>query len=206
MKKRLLAGIMMMVLVLASAMSVSAANSRTEPVYESGASVGKYTTNSKADAFSDLKTEIQNIIKELNAKKVTSLTADIQKQLEGKTLLSNFCDVEPVGNHDACTSRKYHEVELTVTTLTDKCSEVVVLHYSEDRAVWEVIKPIKVDGNKITVKFTDLSPVGVYAKVADSAVGTAPTTEGVSSTWMMWTAMALIVLGAGAIVSQKKRG
>lgn len=206
MKKRLLAGIMMMVLVLASAMSVSAANSRTEPVYESGASVGKYTTNSKADAFSDLKQEVQNIIKELNAKKVTSLSADIQKKLAGKTLLSNFCDLEPVGKHDECASRKYHEVELTVTTLTEKCSEVVVLHYSEDRDVWEVLTPEKVDGNKITVKYTDLSPVGVYAKVADNKVGTAAPMGSTSSTWMIWTAMALIVLGSGAIVSQKKRG
>ena len=207
MKKRILAGMLMMVLVLASAMSVSAANSRTENVYTSGASVSHYTLDDSEGVFADLDDKVEAIIKELNANKATSLSLDIQKALKGKTLLAKVFDLEPVGDHKKCEEQKYHEVELTVTTITDKCSKIVVLHYSETRGEWEVLTPVKVDGNKITVRFKDLSPVAVYANVAGgTAVGVSPSTEGTSSAWMLYSAMALIVLGAGVVVSQKKRG
>ena len=210
MKKRVLAGMLMMILVLASAMSVSAANSRTENVYTSGESVSHYTLDDSDGVFADLDDKVEATIKELNANKATSLSLDIQKALKGKTLLAKVFDLEPVGDHSKCVGengRGYHEIELTVTTITDKCSNIVVLHYSETRQVWEIVKPVKVDGNKITIQLKDLSPVAIYANVAGgTAVGVSPSTEGTSSAWMLYSAMALIVLGAGVVVSQKKRG
>lgn len=195
------------IMVLASAMSVSAAGSRTEQVHTSGASVSYYTLDDSENVFADLDDKVEATIKELNNNKATSLSTDIQKALKGKTLLAKVFDLEPVGEHSKCTTQGYHEVELTVTTITDKCSNIVVLHYSETRGEWETLTPVKVDGNKITVRFKDLSPVAVYANVVGgTAVGVSPSTEGVSSTWMLWTAMALIVLGSGVVVSQKKRG
>ena len=201
------------IMVLASAMSVSAADSRTEQVHTSGASVSYYTLDESETALlSGIKTEakkeeVKAIIKELNDNKATALSTDIQKALKGKTLLAYVFDIDPVGDHAKCKEQGYHEIELTVTTITDKCSNIVVLHYSVERDVWETLTPVKVDGNKITVRFKDLSPVAVYANVVGgTAVGVSPSTEGVSSAWMLWTAMALIVLGAGVVVSQKKRG
>lgn len=199
------------IMVLASAMSVSAAGSRTEKVHTSGASVSAYTLDDSATAFDEIKKdEVKTIIQELNNNKATSLNIDIQKALKGKTLLANVFDVQPVGDHSKCTGeggRGYHEIELTVTTITDKCSNIVVLHYSVVRDVWEIVTPTKVDGDKITIQLKDLSPVAVYANVVGgTAVGVSPSTEGVSSAWMLYSAMALIVLGAGVVVSQKKRG
>lgn len=207
MKKRVLAGLMMAVMVLASAMSVSAAGSRTEEVYTSGASAGSYTLDDSDKAFADLDDKVEAVIKELNNNKATSLKLDIQKALKGKTLLAKVFDLEPTGDHSKCEKQGYHEIELTVSTITDKCSNIVVLHYSEKRAEWETLTPVKVDGNKITVRFADLSPVAVYANVVGgTAVGVSPSTQGISSTWMLYAAMALIVLGSGVVVYQKKRG
>ena len=209
MKKRILAVVMMMIMVLASAMSVSAANSRKEPVYPSGSSIKKYETSTDEDTFKDLTKEIQDVIKELNDDKVTSLSKDLQKTLEGKKLITDVFDLWPVGDHTDCHGRHYHEVEITVDALTDKCKDVVVVYYTGTE--WKTATIVKIDGNKITAKYEGLldegSPVGIYANVsAGTGTGTSPSTEGVSSVWMLWTAMALIVLGAGVVVSQKKRG
>ena len=59
----------------------------------------------------------------------------------------------------------------------------------------------------ITFEIEDLSPIAIYADVVTGgAAGTSPSTEGVSSAWMLYAAMALIVLGSGVVVYQKKRG
>lgn len=209
MKKRILAGMMMMILVLASAMSVSAAGSRTEPVYPSEPFEKRYVTSTEEGTFDDLKPEIQKVVEELNDKNTSSLDKDIQEKLDGKTLLTEVFDLIPIGNHSDCHERHYHEVELVVTPLTDKCEDLVILYYNGNE--WKITTPIKVEGNKITVHFDELlvkgSPVGLYVNIkAGTATGTSPSTQGTSSAWMLWTAMALVVLGAGVVVSQKKRG
>jgi len=196
-----------MVLVLASAMSVSAADSRTDQVHTSGASVGYYVFDDSEAAFAPLDDKVEGVIKELNNNKATSLSTKLQKAIKGKTLLAKVFDVEAVGDHKDCEKRNYHEIEMTVTTITDKCSNIVLLCYSETKGEWEVITPVKVDGNKITVRIKDLSAVAIYANVVGgTAVGVSPSTEGVSSAWMLYAAMALIVLGTGTVVYQRKRG
>lgn len=210
MKKRIVAGILMLVMMFASVMGVSAAKSRTDEVYVSGASEKRYIVDDSEGVFADLKKEAQDVVSELSAGKTTSLSSNAQKALDGKKLICKIFDLTPVGDHTECLNRKYHEVELTVTTLTDKCSDVAILYYSVTDNEWKIIEPLKVEGNKITAKYPDLTrigaPVAIYAKVAaGGAAGTSPSTVGTSSAWMIWTAAALIVLGSGVIVSYKKR-
>jgi len=207
MKKRIVAGILMLVMMFASVMGVSAAKSRTDEVYVSGASEKRYIVDDSEGVFAYLNQDVQKTIDELSDGKKTSLSSTIQKELDGKSLICKIFNLVPVGAHRDCDSRGYHEVELTVTTLTDKCSDVVLVYYDTQTSEWKIMEPLKVEGNKITAKYPQLqAPVAIYAKVAaGGAAGTSPSTVGTSSAWMIWTAAALIVLGSGVIVSYKKR-
>lgn len=226
MKKRVLAGLMMMVMVLAFAMSATAAPSATDAVVESGASVGFYdiTTGEKQFAKKDNEdvakhTAAIKIVTDINAgKKDVKITDAVDKVIEGKTLVAKFFDLDEAGKpHAECEGKGYHTVTLYVAGLSDSWKNITLVHYSQTRQVWETItsdgpvgsKIEKVDYDKKTITFQikDLSPLAIYADVVeDNKVGTSAKTEGVSSAWMLYTAMALIVLGAGVVVYQKKRG
>ena len=103
-----------------------------------------------------------------------------------------------------------HVVTLNVPGLTEEHTKVVALHFSNQRHLWEVIKDDKVvvDHAKdtVTVTFDDLSPVMILANkgLTTDTDTKLPQMAGTSSAWMLWTAMALIVVGAGVVVSQKK--
>jgi len=93
--------------------------------------------------------------------------------------------------------------------MTKSWKNFTLVHYSQDREVWEIIKVDKVDYDAKTITFNiaDLSPLSIYADgVEGGAVGTSPSTQGVSSAWMLYSAMALVVLGTSVVVYQKKRG
>ena len=202
MKKKVLAGIMMAVMMMASVMSVSAAGSVSKEVYPSGTNVADHKTDLIFDGVED---SVIATIKELNAEKVTSLSADVQKKLAGKTLVAEVVDLEHVGAADTC--KNGHKVQLTVTPLTDNCKNVVVLHYSTVDKAWEVIEDVTVDyANKtVTAVYDDLSPVAIYATVSQGgSTGNSPQTVGTSSAWMLWTAVAIVALGAGIVATQKK--
>ena len=197
MKKRVLAGIMMAVLMMASVMSVSAAKSKSDEVSVTGASAGTHV----ADLIFDVDDSVKAVIDEINDGKFTSLSADIQKQLAGKKLVADVVDLQHTDNAGTCN----HEVEITVTSLTDKCSDVVLLHYDKVAGAWEVIKPISVKGDVIVAKFDNLSPVAVFANVAEGgSTGTSPSTVGTSSAWMLLVAVAIVALGTGVVATQKK--
>ena len=209
MKKRVLAGIMMAAMMVASVMSVSAAGSKTEEVDASKNEAG-YTVEAKADTFKDLDAEVQNAIKDLNDDKIAdSIVADIKDiktTLSGKKLICSVFDLEPFGKHEQCDKDGFHTVKLNVPALKN-CDpkSVVVLHYSEKNAKWETVEILKIDGTTITGKFYDLSPVAIYAKVTTGgAAGTSPSTVGTSSTWMLLAAVAVVALGAGVVATQKK--
>lgn len=103
-----------------------------------------------------------------------------------------------------------HVVTLNLPGLTEEHTKVVALHFSNQRHIWEVISGDKVvvDHKKdtVTVTFDDLSPVMILANkgLTTDTDTKLPQTAGTSSAWMLWTAMALIVVGAGVVVSQKK--
>lgn len=197
MKKKVLAGIMMAVMMVASVMSVSAAGSVSKEVVTSGDSAKDHQT----DLVFDVDDSVKKVIDELNAGNITSLSADIQKKLAGKTLVAEVVDLQHTDASGTCG----HEVELTVTPLTDKCKDVVILHYNKVAKAWEVIEPISVNGDVVVAKYDNLSPVAIYANVSTSgSTGTSPATVGTSSAWMLWAAVAIVALGAGVVATQKK--
>lgn len=220
MKKRVLAGILMMVFVLASVMGVSAANSATADVTVVEDSKGYYIIRTGAEQFMDDKgtqdtaddafVSVKPDIDAYNAgtKTLAQLLAnysDVAKALEGKQALTTIVDLHDVDGGDPAADGK-HYVTVKVPTLTDKCSDVKVLHYSMKDSKWEIVES-KVDVAKqiVTVISDDLSPIAIFANVSTgSATGTSPSTAGTSSAWMLWTAAALIVLGAGVVVSKKR--
>lgn len=215
-----------MVMILATAMSVLAAPSNQDAVVESGASVGYYdiTKGEKEFAKKDNEDAAKHtaavaIVKDINdGKKDVKITDAVDKAIEGKTLVTKFFDLDEAGKpHDACYTKGYHTVTLTFSAMTDNWKNITLVHYSQNRQVWETIttdgavgsRIVKVDyaSKSITFEIKDLSPLAVYADVQTSgAAGTSPSTQGVSSAWMLYTAMALIVLGTGVVVYQKKRG
>lgn len=222
MKKRVLAGLMMTVLMMASVMSVSASKSKSDEVHTSGTKADLYVVDTSKDAFdslgaadADAKTEIaqinqgqipESVIKDLKTGK--DAVADIDKKLENKTLICPVFDVKPVGDHAECSTRGYHILELEVPALKN-CDpdSVIVLHYSETAHAWEVVTSVTIDGTKLTGHYKTLSPIAIFAKTTTGgAVGTSPESGITSSTWMLWTAVAIVALGAGVVATQKKRG
>ena len=227
MKKRVLAGIMMAAMMVASVMSVSAAGSKQEEV-----EVGAESVESEKDTFDYLVDDItsklpsgateekkeelkasakeaQKAIVAMNAKEEipASVVADIPEiktKLAGTTLICPVFELEATG--ELANSKDPHTVKLNVPALKN-CDpkSIVVLHYSVTRGYWEVVTDVKIDGTTLTGTFKDLSPVAIYAKVTTGgAAGTSPSTVGTSSTWMLLAAVAVVALGAGVVATQKK--
>lgn len=123
--------------------------------------------------------------------------------------LTKIFDLHDVGGGTPNAENK-HVVKLNVPGLTEEHTKVVALHFSNQRHIWEVIsdKDVVVDhkNDTVTVTFADLSPVMILANkgLTTDTDTKLPQTAGTSSAWMLWTAMALIVVGAGVVVSQKK--
>ena len=234
MKKRVLAGIMMAAMVMASVMSVSATGSKQEEATVNKESEKLYETDATADAFDyladitsklpsnateaekkELKEsakEAQAAIKEINAGKIPeSVVADIKDiktTLAGKKLICPVFELEPIGGDQAHANcgKNGHKLKLDVPALKN-CDpkSVVVLHYSVTRGYWEVVQNVDIKDTTLTGTFKDLSPVAIYAKVTTGgAAGTSPSTVGTSSTWMLWAAVAVVALGAGVVATQKK--
>ena len=230
MKKKILAGIVMFTMVMASVMSVTAADSKTkEPtvaeaskptVDQSGQKHG-YEIRTDANQFKIDETSTDSPAKDavlkFNAGTITVETmvgagTDAAKAVKDKEALTPVFDLHDLGNGKKNAAGK-HEVVLSLPQLTKEYTNIVVIHYSNaDRnataKVWEVITPSNVDyDNKtITAEFTDLSPVAIFATktATGSGSGSSDSTVGTSSTWMLWAAAALVVVGAGVVVSQKK--
>lgn len=215
MYKRVLAALLMGTMFAISVMGVSAAGSRTNDIYVSGDDKEDFKVVTGEDAFEDLKEGNQEVYdkiveynKDKNLDELLDGVEDVKKELEDKTLIWEIFEIEPIGPQEPNENGKY-EVELTVTTLTNYSDDISVLVYNSEDGTWEVIKPKSVDykNKKIVIEVSDLSVVGIYAKVATSKPeGTAPSTENTSSVWMLWVAVAVVAMGVSVIASQKKRG
>jgi hypothetical protein len=232
MKKKILAGIVMFTMVMASVMSVTAADSKTKeptvseaskPTTDQSGQQHGYVIRTDANQFKVDETSTDSPAKDavvkFNAGTITVETmvgagTDAAKAVKDKDALTPVFDLHDLGNGKKNAAGK-HEVVLDVPSLTEEYDKdsVVVLHYSNAQRnatakAWEVIKPSSVDlkNKKITAEFEDLSPVIIYAtKLATGeGSGSSDTTVGTSSTWMLWAAAALVVVGAGVVVSQKK--
>lgn len=190
MKKKVLAGIMMAVMMAASVMGVSAANSKTAEVYVSGNSANTYVVEAADD---------QNL--KASAEKVDAVSG---KEIITTTAVYNVKAIE--GNGTANGAGKY-EVELTVSGLSSNCKDVTVLNYNTTSETWSVVTVSNVDytNKTMVVALDNLGPIAIFASVTSGgATGTSPSTVGTSSTWMIMLALAVVAVGAGVVATQKK--
>lgn len=166
--------------------------------------------NAGTKSMASFKETLTAMAAEITDETAKAALDEVVKTLENKEFVTGFVDLVAKEGTEKNANGKY-EITLSVPGMTDNTTEVEVLHYSTERKVWEVITPSSIDTKNKTIvaEFEDLSPVAVIAKegsfdAADNAQGTSPKTEGVS-TWMMWAAAAVVLLGAGTVVVTRKR-
>ena len=126
------------------------------------------------------------------------------QEVEGKSMVTQFFDLIPINGGVKTEDGKYIAT-ISVPSLTEAMTNVKLLHFSTERLVWEIIEPTDVNytNKQITAEFQDLSPVTVIADVDESkaagtdttGTGIAPKT-GVDSTWGVYAAGAVVLLGA----------
>lgn len=220
MKKRLFGTLLAAALVVTQVVSVFAAGSKTTQATPAGESVGKYEmTEGTAENFSEVKEQavLDKILAVNNGTATLESIAEqaeaIKDELTGKVLVTKFFDLVPINGGVKTEDGKY-KVTFTVPNLTEALQDVKVLHYSTQRAVWEVITPDNVNYStkEITAQFEDLSPVAVIGKntgagtSTDSTTGTSPKT-GVASDWILYAGASVVLLGAAVVVlgRNKKR-
>lgn len=190
MKKKVLAGIMMAVMMMASVMGVSAAGSKTAEVYVSGASADYFVATATDDSLKS---------------GATTAATNAGKQIITSTAVWNISE-KTSGSASVNGNGKY-DVQLTVSALTDSCSKVTVLVYNAGSQTWSAIEidSSKVDYKNNTIAFELDSPsatIAICAAVAASgSTGTSPSTGVASSAWLICLAAAVVVVG---VVSMKK--
>ena len=140
----------------------------------------------------------------MTEEQVDALAAD----LGSRTFVTKFFDLEPVNGGIKDDNGDYL-VTLSVPAISTAMTEVAFLHFSTDRAAWEVVEASDVDytNKEITASFKDLSPVAVIAKVdtsADNAIGTSPQT-GRFPVSVLWIGAAVILGATGVIVLRKSK-
>ena len=217
MKKRILGTLLAAALVVTQAVSVFAAGSKTTQATPAGESVGKYEmiegTEENFKEVAEKAPEVAAKIEAINEGTATleSIAEQLKEELTGKVLVTKFFDVKPIDGGVKAEDGKYI-VTFHVPNLTEALQDVKVLHYSTERAVWEVINPENVDYAKkeITAKFEDLSPVAIIGKntgagsSTGSTEGTSPKT-GVVSNWGIYVGASVLLLGAAVVVLGRNR-
>ena len=218
MKKRLFGTLLAAALVVTQVVSVFAAGSKTTQATPAGESVGKYEmTEGTAENFSEVKEQavLDKILAVNNGTATLESIAEqaeaIKDELTGKVLVTKFFDLVPINGGVKTEDGKY-KVTFTVPNLTEALQDVKVLHYSTQRAVWEVITPDNVNYStkEITAQFEDLSPVAVIGKntgagtSTDSTTGTSPK-SGVASDWILYAGASVVLLGAAVVVLGRNR-
>ena len=218
MKKRLFGTLLAAALVVTQVVSVFAAGSKTTQATPAGESVGKYEMpEGTAENFSEVKEQavLDKILAVNNGTATLESIAEqaeaIKDELTGKVLVTKFFDLVPINGGVKTEDGKY-KVTFTVPNLTEALQDVKVLHYSTQRAVWEVITPDNVNYStkEITAQFEDLSPVAVIGKntgagtSTDSTTGTSPKT-GVASDWILYAGASVVLLGAAVVVLGRNR-
>ena len=220
MKKRLFGMILGAALIVTQATTVFAAGSRTADVALTGDSASYYeVTEASEEVFSQNGVADDSVIAMIMAVNAgtktlqdlaTEQAPELADILADKEMITPFFDLVPINGGIKTDDGKYL-VTLSVPTLTEGMTDVLLLHYSTVRSVWEIVEPTDVDyaSQTITAEFEDLSPVAVIANTdnaaaADTATGTSPQT-GMSSSWMVWLGAAVVLAAAGAVTYRKAR-
>lgn len=220
MKKKILAGVLVMVFVLASVMGVSAAGSKdgqvsvTQPSANAGYVIregrdkflnDKGTSDTSDDEFIANKDEILAYnAGTLSLDNLLGNATAVKNALKGKTALTEIFDLHDINGGTPVNGK--HRVTINVPSLSSKCTGVKVLHYSMKDLKWETLDESTVDIAKkqVTVVSDDLSPIAIFATVSTgSGSGSSPATGMESATWMIFAAAAIVV--AGVVVTRKKR-
>ena len=221
MKKRILGTLLAAALVVTQAVSVFAAGSKTTQATPAGESAGKYEMiEGTTENFNEVAAKAPEVVEKIEAinegnatlETVAEQAEQLKEELTEKTLVTKFFDVKPVDGGVKAEDGKYI-VTFHVPNLTEALQDVKVLHYSTERAVWEVINPENVDyaEKEITAKFEDLSPVAIIGKntgagssTTDSSASTSPKT-GVGSDWGIYVSASVLLLGAAVVVLGRNR-
>lgn len=221
MKKRILGTLLAAALVVTQAVSVFAAGSKTTQATPAGESVGKYEMiEGTEENFKEVAEKAPEVVEKIVAinegtatlESIAEQAEQLKEELTGKVLVTEFFDVKPIDGGVKAEDGKYI-VTFHVPNLTEALQDVKVLHYSTERAVWEVINPENVDYAKkeITAKFEDLSPVAIIGKntgagssTTDSSASTSPKT-GVGSDWGIYVGASVLLLGAAVVVLGRNR-
>ncbi|MDM8209860.1 LPXTG cell wall anchor domain-containing protein [Mediterraneibacter glycyrrhizinilyticus] len=217
MKKRLFGTFLAAALILTQAVTVFAAGSKTADVALSGESASYYeVAEASEEVFAQGGVTDETVLAKIMAvnagtetlQSIAELAPELEEVLSDKEMITPFFDLSPVNGGIKTDDGKYL-VTLSVPTLTEGMTDVLLLHYSTERTVWETVEPTDVDyaSQEITAEFEDLSPVAVIANTdnaaaADSATGTSPQT-GMSSGWMVWLGAAVVLAAAGAVTYRK---
>ena len=221
MKKRILGTLLAAALVVTQAVSVFAAGSKTTQATPAGESAGKYEMiEGTKENFKEVAEKAPEVVEKIVAinegtatlESIAEQAEQLKEELTGKVLVTKFFDVKPIDGGVKAEDGKYI-VTFHVPNLTEALQDVKVLHYSTERAVWEVINPENVDYAKkeITAKFEDLSPVAIIGKntgagssTTDSSASTSPKT-GVGSDWGIYVGASVLLLGAAVVVLGRNR-
>ena len=221
MKKRILGTLLAAALVVTQAVSVFAAGSKTTQATPAGESVGKYEMiEGTEENFKEVAEKAPEVVEKIVAinegtatlESIAEQAEQLKEELTGKVLVTKFFDVKPIDGGVKAEDGKYI-VTFHVPNLTEALQDVKVLHYSTERAVWEVINPENVDYAKkeITAKFEDLSPVAIIGKntgsgssTTGSSASTSPKT-GVGSDWGIYVSASVLLLGAAVVVLGRNR-
>ena len=207
MKKRVLAGIFMMVFMLASVMGVSAANSPTANVTVEQAQQGSYVVRTDSTQFDNVGATVKTDILAFNGgtktvEEMLGNATDVKAQIANKTALTKVIDLHPE-NGGAPVGGK-HQVKLNVPTLTDKCSGVVVLHYSTVDSKWEVIESsFDTAAKTVTVVTDDLSPIVLFATVSTGSQTGDNLQTGMWTTLAVGAAVVAALVAAGFVFKKK---
>lgn len=218
MKKRLFGTVFAAALVLTQAVTAFAAGSRTADVVLPGNSASYYeVAEATEEVFAESGVIDEAVLAKIMAvnegtetlQSISELVPELEETLADKEMITPFFDLSPVNGGIKTDGGKYL-VTLSVPTLTEGMTDILLLHYSTERNLWEIVEPTDVDyaSQEITAEFEDLSPVAVIANTdataaADTAKGISPQT-GMSSGWMIWIGAA-VVLVAGAVTYGKAR-
>lgn len=224
MKKKLLGTFLAAALIVSQALNVFAAGSISGQAALTDEYSSSYQiTEASEETFAELAESAPDVVEKILAVNagteslqslMEELAPELASQVAGKDMVTPFFDLKPINGGIKTEDGKYR-VELSVPTLTESMTDVMLLHYSTVRSVWELITPEKVDysSHQITAVFEDLSPVAVIANTkaasADStlsgtAAGTSPKT-GYANIWMLWAGAAAVLAAAGGLTWRKSR-
>lgn len=125
----------------------------------------------------------------------------------GMQFLAKFFDCYPSGS----SAKTNATVTMNVPGISKYSSaDILIVHFSETRGVWETLSFTKGSGDQIAVKYLDFSPTAILVNDSEPVTpvtvtsAVAPKT-GVASTWAVYVVIAMVLAAAAVLVSRKKR-